>query len=185
MNEIRYDLFRVTGKKDNLTLIKTFITSLCFRYICYFRLKKGSRFLRCFIYLFSHLLNRRVSIEIPSSVRIGKGILILHPYGITINSHAVIGDNFTIMKGATIGNTKSGKRPGSPIIGNNVYVGLNSTIVGGIHIGDNVLVAANTFINFDVPDDSVVIGSPGIVHKKENASHPYIINSIFDFQSKK
>lgn len=40
------------------------------------------------------------------------------------------------------------------------------------------MIAANTFINFDVPDNSVVIGSPGIIHKKKNASIPYLSNSI-------
>ena len=181
MQRLQYDLYRISGKIDNRTFIKTFLTQRSFRLICYFRLQKESKKWRPIIHFLAHWLNRKMSVEIPSSVEIGKGFLILHPYGITINSNAVIGDNFTMLKGATIGNTKTGKNPGCPVIGNNVYLGLNSTVVGGIHIGNNVMIAANTFVNFDVPDDSIVLGSPGIIHSKANASHPYISNSITEF----
>ena len=108
-------------------------------------------------------------------------MLFIHPYGITINSQAVIGDNLTMLKGSTIGNSKTGK-VGAPIIGNNVYIGLNSSVVGGVHIGNDVMIAANTFVNFDVPDGALVIGSPGIIHERVKASKPYIVNSIDDMK---
>lgn len=180
MQRLQYDLYRITGELGNRTFVKTFLTQRAFRFICYYRLQKESTIWHPVIRLLAHRLNGKMSVEIPSKVIIGKGFLMLHPYGITINSNAVIGDNFTILKGATIGNTKTGENPGSPIIGNNVYLGLNSTVVGGVHIGNNVMIAANTFVNFDVPDDSIVLGSPGIVHPKAYASRPYIINSITD-----
>lgn len=63
---------------------------------------------------------------------------------------------------------------GSPTIGNRVFVGINATIVGNIKIGDDVLIAPNTFVNFDVPSHSVVIGNPGVIHHKENATVGYI-----------
>ena len=121
----------------------------------------------------NYFLSRKTSIEIPKGVVLGKGVRLIHPYGITINSNAVIGKNFTILKGATIGSSKNGII-GTPIIGDNVYVGLNSTIVGGVHIGDNVMIAPNTFVNFDVPNGAFVIGSPGVIHKRDNASELYI-----------
>ena len=151
-----------------------------FRRLYLFRKVQSSRGLsRAFYKILIRTTTRNLAVELPYSIRLGKGALFLHPYGITINSKAVIGDNFTILKGATIGNSKTGN-VGSPTIGNNVYVGLNSTIVGKIHIGNNVLIAANTFVNFDVPDDSIVIGSPGVIHHKEGASAAYINNSIED-----
>lgn len=127
------------------------------------------------------MLHKKMSVEIPRSIQLGKGALLLHPYSITFNSGCIIGDNFTICKGATIGNSKTGKI-GAPVIGNNVYVGLNSTIVGGIHIGNDVMIAANSFVNFDVPDGALVIGSPGVIHKKEKPSKPYVSNSILDIE---
>ena len=80
------------------------------------------------------------------------------------------------MKGCTIGNVKKADGAKAPVIGNRVYIGLNSSVVGGIHIGDDVLIAANTFVNFDVPSHSVVIGSPGVIHHKEDATKYYIKN---------
>lgn len=180
MKNYKYDLYRVTGDTSVLSFVKTFLTNRSFRYIFYYRLRsnKGTCFFtHLLILLLSHFLHRKMSIEVPSSVKIGKGLLFIHPHGITINSKVIVGDNFTIMKGATIGNIKEGKNAGSPIIGNNVYVGLNSTVVGGITIGNNVLIAANTFVNFDVPDDSMVLGSPGVIHKGRT-SEAYIYNSI-------
>ena len=43
-----------------------------------------------------------------------------------------------------------------------------------IIIGNDVLIAPNTFVNFDVPDHSIVIGSPGKIIAKENPTKDYI-----------
>lgn len=85
-----------------------------------------------------------------------------------------IGDNCNLHKGCTIGRENRGKREGSPTIGNCVSIGINSTVIGKISIGNDVMIAPNSFVNFDVPDHSVVIGNPGIIHHKENATEGYI-----------
>ena len=64
------------------------------------------------------------------------------------------------------------------VIGNNVWIGANSVIVGKVKIGSNVLIAPNTYINFDVPDNSIVLGSPGNIIPKENAVEGYILNKV-------
>lgn len=97
-----------------------------------------------------------------------------HAYNITVNFKAVIGKNVTMYKGSTIGMDKSGV----PVIGDNVYIGLNATIVGGIHIVNDTLIAPNSFVNFDVPPHSVVLGNPGAIHHKENATDGYLLNII-------
>lgn len=45
----------------------------------------------------------------------------------------------------------------TPIIGDEVYIGPNAVIVGGIKIGDNVLISSNSFVNRDIPDNYRVI----------------------------
>lgn len=180
MNDIQYDLYRLAGKTGRITFIKTFFHQRSFRFMVYFRWCQNKDNI-CRYYLgrlLGFFLHRKMSVEMPYTVKAGKGLLMIHPYSITFNSQAEVGENFTIMKGATIGNIKSGLKQGSPVIGNNVYVGLNSTIVGGVRIGDDVMIAANTFVNFDVPNGALVIGSPGVIHIKEKASEPYINNSI-------
>lgn len=41
-------------------------------------------------------------------------------------------------------------------IGNNVWIGANVTILKGVHIGDNCVIAANTLVLKDIPDNSLV-----------------------------
>lgn len=176
--EIRSDLFRSQGK----CTVKTFLYAIrkdeSFKYMFFWRNLKfhrgGGVYLVC--KFFRKQIYRTNGIEIPLTVKIGYGMQMIHPRNITINSQAVIGDNFTILKGATIGSQLRGKNEGAPTIGNNVYVGVNAVIVGKIKIGNNVLIAPNSYVNFDVPDNSVVLGNPGICHTSENATVGYIKN---------
>ena len=117
-------------------------------------------------------------IEISSKANIGYGLYIGHPYCITVNAKAVIGNNCNIHKGVTIGQENRGSRKGVPTIGNCVWIGINSTVVGNVRIGDDVLIAPNTFVNCDVPDHSVVFGNPCIIKHKDNATEDYINNKV-------
>jgi len=45
-------------------------------------------------------------------------------------------------------------------IGNDVWIGGNVTIIGGVHIGNNVVVAAGAVVTKDVPDNTIVGGVP-------------------------
>ena len=99
-----------------------------------------------------------------------------HAYNITINPDAQIGNNCNIHKGVVIGQTNRGKRKGTPIVGNRVWIGINAAIVGNITIGDDVLIAPNSFVNVDVPSHSVVYGNPCIIKHRDNATEGYINN---------
>lgn len=118
--------------------------------------------------------NRR-GLEISSKQRIGGGYL-GHAYNITINPSATIGWNCNIHKGVVIGQTNRGKQQGVPKIGNEVWIGINAAIVGGIEIGDDVLIAPNSFVNCDVPSHSVVFGNPCVIKHRDNATEGYINN---------
>lgn len=116
----------------------------------------------------------RTGIQIPASTKIGRGFRIVHFGNIVINPNAVIGCNFNISEGTLIGYSL-GKNTGVPTIGNNVCMNANSIIVGGVTIGDNVLIAPGAFINFDVPANSVVIGNPGKIIPKNRPTDKYIV----------
>ena len=62
---------------------------------------------------------------------------------------------------------------GAPIIGNQVYLGINSTVVGKVKIGDDVLIAPNAYVNCDVPSHSIVIGNPCKIIYRDNATEGY------------
>ena len=55
---------------------------------------------------------------------------------------------------------------GEVIIGDNVWIGDKCTILPNVHIGDGVIVAANSVVTKDVPPYSVVGGDPAKVLKK-------------------
>lgn len=77
-------------------------------------------------------------------------------------------------KGVSIGSVRSGKREGVPAIEGRVVVCANALIFGGITVGHDTLIAGNAFVDFDVPPHSLVIGNPGVIHKKEFASKDYV-----------
>ena len=121
----------------------------------------------------------RFGLELKPECEIGYGLYLGHPYNITINSKAIIGNNCNIHKGVVIGQENRGKRKGAPMIGNRVWIGINAAIVGRITIGDDVLIAPNSYVNCDIPSHSVVYGNPCIVKHRDNATEGYI-NNIYE-----
>lgn len=118
----------------------------------------------------------RRGIEISSQTKIGKGLYLGHAYNITINADTIIGVNCNIHKGVVIGQVNRGKNKGTPVIGNRVWIGINAAIVGKITIGDDVLIAPNSYVNCDVPSHSIVFGNPCIIKHRDHATEGYINN---------
>lgn len=87
-----------------------------------------------------------------------------------------IGKYVNINSGVVIGAEVRGKRAGAPTVGDYCYIGKNAAIVGKITIGDDVLIAPCSYVNFDVPSHSIVLGNPGRIIPKENATEGYIYN---------
>lgn len=121
-----------------------------------------------------HIIKKKNHIDLYYKTRIGGGLYIGHPYGITVNSDVIMGDNCNIHKGVTIGQENRGSRKGTPIIGDNVWIGINATIVGKVKIGSDVLIAPNSYVNCDVPDHSIVFGNPCIIKHDDHATEGYI-----------
>lgn len=59
---------------------------------------------------------------------------------------------------------------GYPTIGNYVWMVTNSVIVGKFFIGSNVLISPGSYVNFDVPDNCIVMANPGKRIPSENAT---------------
>lgn len=116
--------------------------------------------------------------QIYPETEIGEGFYLGHWGSLVINPKAKIGKNCNIAQGVTIGQQNRGKLQGFPTISDEVWIGANAVIVGGITIGSNVLIAPNSYVNFDVPSNSVVVGNPGVIYPAESATESYINNKI-------
>ncbi len=140
--------------------------------------KYGSRILFPLRFLFLKITSYITHIQIPYSTSIDPGFRIVHFGAIVVNPNAIIGKNFNISQGCLIGNAQ-GKRAGTPVIGDNVCMNANSIIIGNCKIGNNVLIAPGAFVNFDVPDNSIVIGNPGkIIQRESSPTAKYIVYPV-------
>lgn len=89
-----------------------------------------------------------------------KRIKFPHPIGIVIAKDAQIDEDCVIFQNVTIGKKNGLTKQGAPKIGKKVTIYANSVIVGDIKIGNFVVVGANSFVDFDIPDNTVVAGNP-------------------------
>jgi serine O-acetyltransferase len=103
------------------------------------------------------------NIQLPSGAEIGPGLLIPHTGYIVLNSHTVLGKNCTLTQGVTIGHAGGGRDPsraGSPVLGDRVYLGPGSAVIGPIEVGDDGLVGVGSVVTRTVPPRGVVAGNP-------------------------
>lgn len=169
------DFYRNTGKQWKWYMFYRLLFSYHLRFLLYLRILQNRKLIlfHPIAFVGRYLISKKHGLSILPQTKIGEGFRMIHPTAIDINPRSVIGKNVNVFKGATIGWTE-GKHRGAPVLGNNVQVGINSTVVGGIKIGDDVLIAPNTFLNQDVPSHSIVIGNPAVVISKENATKRYV-----------
>lgn len=116
--------------------------------------------------------------QIYPETQIGAGLYLGHWGALVINPKAKIGKNCNIAQGVTIAQANRGRNEGVPEIGDEVWIGPNAVLVGNIRIGNNVLIAPNAYVNFNVPSNSVVVGNPAQITQNENATFDYINNKI-------
>jgi serine O-acetyltransferase len=96
---------------------------------------------------------------IPRNCEIGPGLYIPR-FGGIILSHAPIGENCTLEHNITLGIAGKGAERGHPVIGNRVYIGAHSIIVGKITIGDDAMICPGSVVTRPVPPRAVVMGFP-------------------------
>lgn len=115
--------------------------------------------------LLSQITRLLTGIEIHPGATIGRGLLIDHGSGVVIGETAIVGDNCTIYQGVTLGGTGKEKGKRHPTIGNNVLIGAGAKVLGSFKVGDNSVIASNSVVLHEVPENSTCVGAPARVKK--------------------
>lgn len=105
------------------------------------------------------------NITLGQRIFINSGCKFQDQGGVTIGSDCLIGHNTVL---ATLNHDldpskRADMHPGPITIGCNVWIGSNVTILPGVTVGDNAVVAGAAVVTNDVAENSVVVGSPARV----------------------
>lgn len=103
-----------------------------------------------------------LSADFGPGMRIGTGFQIVHPIGVNIGYGLTIGNNVTFAGGVTAAARyydDSGPQEFATIC-DGAIIGAHAVLVGGVRIGENAVVGANSVVLSDVPDNAVVMGVP-------------------------
>ena len=140
----------------------------------YYNCKKGvlGKILRKLLMIHHLRLCNKYGWTIPINV-FGPGLTIVHTGTIVVSGKAKIGKNCRIHVCTNIGNAISHGEDGTPVIGDNVYIGPGAKIFGPINIGDNVAIGANSVVNKSFPDNCTIAGVPAR-KISDNTSEKYI-----------
>lgn len=91
-------------------------------------------------------------VHIMTKAEIGPGLVIHSVYGVNVGL-TKIGANCTLASGVFIPNGVLG-------VGDNVYFGAGSKVLGDTKIGNNVVIMPNSLVLTDVPDNTTIVGVP-------------------------
>jgi serine acetyltransferase len=116
------------------------------------------------------------STEMGLNVEIGPGLVLPHPIGIQIGSTVRIGRNVTILQYVGIGTTffpaqgyRAWEDDGSaqivPAIGDDVIIFMDSTLVGGINVGDRAVIAAGAWVDDDLAPKAIHPGRAALFRR--------------------
>lgn len=175
LSQIKQDLQAVFDRDPAATSkLEVILTYAGFHALLAYRISHWLRMHRVPILprVLSQLARWLTGVEIHPSARIGTGFFIDHGMGVVIGETAEIGDYVTLFQGVTLGGTGKERGKRHPTLGNHVVVGAGAKILGGITIGDNVKIGANSVVLKNVPPNSTVIGVPARVIKTQGERLP-------------
>ncbi|MBW3091726.1 serine acetyltransferase [Bifidobacterium sp. 82T10] len=177
---IRSDCFRYAAASSRKDMLNTRMIQEGFRFTSLLRKAQAHRSGLLHVWYRFRLLrlSKKTGFQIGYGARIDTGLFIGHRGTVIVNGETRLGSNVNLSPGVVIGQENRGRRAGVPRIGNRVWFGSNAVVVGGIRIGNDVLIAPNAYVNFDVPDHSIVVGNPARIIHRENATQGYCHNLV-------
>ena len=117
----------------------------------------------------SEMAHSETGIDIHPAASIGEGLLIDHGTGVVIGATAIIGRNVKIYQGVTLGarsfvrdagNNPVKGLPRHPIVGDNVVIYSNTTVLGRITIGEGAVIGGNLWVTESVAPGERLVQAP-------------------------
>lgn len=162
--------------KNNVPNLKDFLLhNECYflyhyiKHLRYIESLKEKRGLKRILFLFHWLRYKHLGFKLKMAIypnTIGPGFRIYHAGAYThVGSNVKIGQNCTFVSGVVFGN-KTEEEDNRPVtVGDNCYFGNGVTVLGPVHIGNNVTIGAHAVVTKDIPDNAVVGGVPARILK--------------------
>lgn len=114
--------------------------------------------------LFYRRKHNKLGLKLGMSIPIntfGKGLIIYHSQGIIVHKNARIGENCKLHGLTCIGNNGGDNDNCTPILGNNIDIGVGASIIGNVKLTDNIKIAAGAVVcNSCNKDGAVLKGVP-------------------------
>ena len=108
---------------------------------------------------FSQWVGRTTGIHLFPESSIGPGFYIGHYGGIWISPLATLGANCNVGPNVVIGVAGEGRNK-APVLGDRVWVGPGAVITGPVKVGSGAVIAANSLVTSNIPENAVAIGVP-------------------------
>lgn len=113
----------------------------------------------------SEMAHSQTGIDIHPGATIGRSFCIDHGTGVVIGETSIIGDNVKIYQGVTLGAKSFTKDssgnilniPRHPIIGDDVTIYSNTSVLGRITIGSGSIIGGNIWLTYSVPEQSRIV----------------------------
>jgi len=107
------------------------------------------------------LIQHKDKLELGENTDIGAFTYINAIHGVVIEKNVQIGSHCSIYTHSTIDDKK-----GKVIIKENARIGTHSSVMPGVTIGKNAVVGAHSFVNKDIPDNTLAYGVPVKIIRK-------------------
>lgn len=116
--------------------------------------------LKAIIWCLKPIIEGMTGARIKAGASIGPGFVVFNSFGVLISANAVIGENCTVYSGVFIAHKANDKSAGVPIIGNDVVLMSGCKILGGLRVGNDAMIGANSVVFTDVPMSTIATGVP-------------------------
>ena len=118
--------------------------------------------------MFEYIIRIVFSSDISCKAKIPHDVFFVHGHNIVIGAYVTLGKNCKVFNGVTLGNKYTEiEQSCQPTIGDNCVISTGSKILGSVNIGDNCIIGANAVVLDDVPSNSIAVGVPARVLKRE------------------